>query len=76
MNWYSSKKLCVKWGNSVSDNFHVKTGLRQDSQLTSFLFSVYIAVLIDKVVQPKIGCNIGGIFSNTLPYADENVILI
>ena len=48
--------------NNVSDILQMKNGLRQCSLLSPFLLSVYIADLIDKVVQSKIDCNIGGLF--------------
>ena len=61
--------------NTVSDMLQMKNGLRQCSLLSPFLLSVYIADLIDKVVQSKIDCNIGGLFVNILAYADDIVIL-
>ena len=52
----------------------MRNGLRQGNLLSPFLFSVYIADLIDTVVQSKIGCNISGLFVNILAYADDIII--
>jgi len=42
MNWYSKIFVVVKWCNSFSLPYHVKSGVRQGGVLSTVLFNVYI----------------------------------
>ena len=69
--------MCVRWGNSLSDPFHVNNGVRQGGILSPYLFNVYN--IMDDLSQSlnccKTGCLSGEIMINHLMYADDLVLL-
>ena len=75
--WYDRQAVCVRWGNSLSDPFHVNNGVRQGGILSPYLFNVYI--FMDDLSQSlnccKTGCLSGEIIINHLMYADDLVLL-
>jgi len=40
--WYANQTMMVRWGDAMSDPFHVSNGVRQGGILSPFLFNVYI----------------------------------
>ena len=56
VNWYSSQRLKVRWGNSLSDLFGASNGVRQGSVLSPVLFSVYLDDLLEDLSQSGVGC--------------------
>ena len=73
--WYSSQDCVVKWQNTMSEAICIINGVRQGGILSPYLFTFYIRDLLKKLVNTRIGCNIGGIFFNVLAYADDMVLL-
>ena len=67
--------FCVKWGDSMSDWFSVKNGVRQGGVLSPYLFNIYVDELIQKLCNSNVGCNICGIMANNLSYADDMTLL-
>ena len=43
---YTQQKLRIKWGNSMSNAFSVKNGVKQGGVLSPFLFAVYMDALL------------------------------
>ena len=75
VNWYSSQRLKVRWGNSLSDPIGVSNGVRQGSVLSPILFSVYLDDLLEDLSQSGVGCYWGHMFVGALCYADDLVLL-
>ena len=73
--WYSHQQMCVRWHNKLSGSFTVSNGTRQGSILSPFFFARYIRDLLNTLANERVGCNIGGQFTNVLAYADDLVII-
>ena len=69
--WYTKQTMCVKWGNCMSDYFHVSNGVRQGGILSPKLYSVYVDDLSDYLVKSQIGCQIDYVCVNHVMYADD-----
>ena len=65
--WYDRQAMCVRWGNSLSDPFHVNNGVRQGGILSPYLFNVYMDDLSQSLNCCKTGCLAGEIMINHLP---------
>ena len=67
--------MCVRWGNSLSDPFHVNNGVRQEV----FYLLIYAMCIMDDLSQSlnccKTGCLSDEIIINHLMYADDLVLL-
>lgn len=73
--WYSNQSINVRWQNVVSNHFNVSNGTKQGGLLSPTLFNRYINDLLIAVCNSRIGCNIGGVFTNTFAYADDIILL-
>ena len=69
--------MCVRWGNSLSDPFHVNNGVRQG--VFYLLICSMCIICMDDLSQSlnccKTGCLSGEIMINHLMYADDLVLL-
>ena len=74
MNWYSNIFIVVKWGNSYSMPYHVKSGVRQGEVLPP-VFNLYIDDIINALVRSDLGCHIGHCYNGCLVYADDIILL-
>jgi len=72
--WYSNQKICVRWQNTLSNNFTIGKGIRQGGVLSPVLFARYINELLHGISTSGIGCSVGGIYYNILAYADDLVL--
>ena len=54
--WYENQTMSVRWGNLLSDSFHVSNGVRQGGILSSHLFNVYIDDLSSRLNSLSFGC--------------------
>ena len=59
--WYDKQAMCVRWGNSLSNPFHVNNGVRQGGILSPYLFNVYMDDLSQSLNCCKTGCLSGEI---------------
>ena len=67
--------MCVKWGDKISDLFHVTNGVRQGGILSPYLFSVYIDDITAELNLLRIKCVIGNMIINHILYADDIVLI-
>ncbi len=69
-------QLCqVKWGNHISDVFHISNGVKQGGVLSPILFTIYMDVLLERLRESAIGCHIGITFAAAFAYADDIILL-
>jgi len=61
----------IKWGNRLSEPFHVTNGVRQGGVLSPYLFAVYLDDLSTELNNIKAGCYIGEVLLNHLMFADD-----
>ena len=69
--WYSTQKMHIRWGNTVTSSFLVSNGVKQGGIISPILFNVYMDQLSEKLNASNIGGNIGGKLVNHLCYADD-----
>lgn len=75
INWYCKLMVQVRWNNSLSDLFHVKSGVRQGGILSPALFNVYIDCVINKLRASQLGCHIGSLYIAVVLFADDILLL-
>ena len=75
MFWYENQAMSVRWGNLLSESFHVSNGVRQGGILSAYLFNVYIDDLSSRLNKLSIGCALGDFLINHLMYADDLVLI-
>ena len=73
--WYVNQTMCVKWGSSMSDLFHVTNGVRQGGILSPYFFSVYIDDLSEDLNVIRVGCVMNDMIINHILYADDIVLI-
>ena len=56
----------MQWGTSRYDVFSMSNGIRQGSMISPFLFNICMDELNGRVSSFKVGCQIGGMSSNSL----------
>ena len=61
---YNSIKSCIVYNDNKSDFFSSEVGIRQDENLSPFLFAVILNDL-EQFMEDK---NIGNIFKNVCPF--------
>ena len=72
---YLFQELKVKYGNSISDAFVPKNGVKQGGVLSPTLFSVYINRMIEELQNSGFGCNVGSKYCGIIGYADDIMLL-
>ena len=65
----------MRWGETLSDEFLVKNGVRQGAVLSPSLFSLYIDSLLTKLQSSGYGCFVNNHFYGCSAYADDIVLL-
>ncbi len=75
INMYTTQRLRVKWGNSISDSFLCMNGVKQGGVLSPILFCIYMDVLLCRLTQAGVGCYIGTRFCGALCYADDLTLI-
>ena len=71
VDWYGKTFSIVKWNNSYSSSYSIKSGIRQGAILSPFLFSIYLDSIIVALKQADNGCHMGGVYTGCLAYADD-----
>ena len=69
--WYTHQKMCVRWGNSISPDFFVGNGVKQEGIISPILFNIYMDDLSMHLNSSGIGGYLGTAFINHLCYADD-----
>lgn len=74
-NLYWHETAVVKTGNNISNQFHIRKGVRQGCILSPILFNLYSEYLITEAIGDSKGVAIGGINFNNTRYADDTAII-
>ena len=72
---YLNQSCKVRWGNTLSEEFMVKNGVRQGAVLSPTLFSLYMNSLLLQLKESGIGCHVGNHYYGALAYADDIALL-
>jgi Reverse transcriptase (RNA-dependent DNA polymerase) len=75
ISWYLHIELNVKWQNSLSKPFVVKSGVLQGSLISPKLFNIVMDSLLNKLEASHFGCHVGGCFAGAIAYADDLILL-
>ena len=75
LSWYQDQRMCVRWMNSLSDNFPTSIGVRQGGVLSPILFTLYIDDLLGDLQDQGVGCFWDSFFAGAMGYADDIVLL-
>jgi exonuclease III len=75
MNWYGKCSAVVRWVNSYSYCFMLKSGVRQGGVLSPLLFSIYVDDIISKLQKSRLGCSVFSTYLGCLMYADDLVLM-
>ena len=73
--WYSDLQCRVRWGDTISDWFAVKAGVRQGGILSPDFYSIYVDDLVEILSAIGIGCYLKDVFLSILLYADDMALL-
>ncbi|XP_053387278.1 uncharacterized protein LOC128551032 [Mercenaria mercenaria] len=74
-NIYQHSSSCVRINDKLTERFDCKSGAKQEDNLSSTLFSIFINDLVKEINDLNIGFDIGGKKISTLLYADDIVLL-
>jgi hypothetical protein len=75
MDWYSKLFVAVRWLDSLSASFQVRSGCSQGSSLSPALFNLFINSLIIELKELGIGCQINKTWVGCIMYADDALLL-
>ena len=75
ISWYSNLEGRVRWGDTLSDWFGIRAGVRQGGILSPIFYCLYVDDLVDILSALGIGCHLRDIFLSILLYADDMVLL-
>ena len=67
--------MCIRDRGYCSDKFCVSNGTKQGGVLSTYLLTRFVRQLISAISQSRLGCNVGGMFTNLFAYADHMVML-
>ena len=73
--WYRNLTSVVKWNNSMSNAFHIKSGVRQGGILSPRLFILYVNDLLLALRESGAGCYVEEMFLAAIMYADDLALL-
>ena len=75
MFWYADLKCRVRWGETLSEWFDIKAGVRQGGILSPILYCIYVDSLAQILKDAGIGCYIRDSFLSILLYADDMCLM-
>ena len=73
--WHSDLQCRVRWGETVSEWFAVKAGVRQGGVLSPDFYCIYIDELVEILSKMGIGCHLKNVFLSILLYADDMALV-
>ena len=72
---YSNMKAKVKWNGLFSSTFQILNGIKQGGVISPLLFTLYVDILIERVIGSQLGCYVGDKCSSIFLYADDIILL-
>ena len=72
---YSNIEGHVRWDNYSSSLFKINCGVKQGGVISPILFTLYADILVERIVESKLGCYVGDVASSVLIYADDIVLM-
>ena len=69
--WYDKNSACVKWGTYFSPFVKLRTGTRQGSVISPYLFAIFINDVLVKLQKSALGCHISSLCFNAFMFADD-----
>ena len=75
MAWYANLRCRVRWGETFSEWFSIRAGVRQGGVLSPVFYCLYIDELVDILSAMGIGCHLKDIFLSILLYADDMALI-
>ena len=75
MSWYANLQCRVRWGDTLSEWFDIKAGVRQGGILSPTLYCIYVDGLVQILKDAGIGCYIRDSFLSILLYADDMCLI-
>lgn len=73
--WYSNSTSIVNWFGAISVSYKLRAGVRQGGVLSPVLFAKYVDIVITKIEDSIMGCQIGSLSMGILMYADDLVLI-
>ena len=75
IQWYSDLQCRVRWGETFSDWFALKAGVRQGGILSPDFYCIYVDELVEILSRMHIGCRLKNVFLSILLYADDMALV-
>jgi retron-type reverse transcriptase len=75
ISWYSDQRFNVLWDKTVSVDFSISNGVRQDGVLSPIFFTICIDELLYQLEQLGVGCYWKHHFDGAVCYADDITLL-
>ena len=75
MTLHKFNNAVIQFNNTASSSFNMKTGVKQGSVLSAYLFTLYMDNLVNSLIETGVGCMVGERLINTLLYADDVVLI-
>ena len=75
ISWYANLRCRVRWGDTMSEWFDIKAGVRQGGILSPVFYCLYVDDLVDILSSMGIGCHLKNVFLSILLYADDMALL-
>lgn len=73
--WFSISTARVQWGNSLSKEVKLLSGIKQGGVLSPLLFSLYIDCVLGHLESSGLGCYVNKVCMNSFLYADDLIVL-
>ena len=64
IEWYSNLRYRVRWGDTVSDWFSIRAGVRQSGVLSPVVYCLYFDDLVEILSSMGIGCRLKDVSLN------------
>ena len=71
LHMFTRQRMRAVWNGSASVSFSIENGVKQGGILSPILFCVYIDVLLNCLIESKLGCHIGCVSYSAVGYADD-----